>query len=114
MIKREIAVAVAVVLYIVGLLLMPGNITELMKGESGHVMGIMYVSYGMFVFPAVVISVIFDDKNTARLTLSFYWAVTVLFTIFSFHWRDYLPSAIILVITMVVATFLVRTDPSKQ
>jgi hypothetical protein len=109
------ATVAIIVLYGTGMLLMPEDFSKigehLYHRDIGFAMSLMYISYGAFAFPTVLFAVLFGDDKAGKMTLAFYYSVTILFFVLSIGHLEYLASAIILLTIMIAVTVLMI--PSK-
>lgn len=114
---RQGLVGAIVVLYIVGALLLPdGTLRSITNNDSLlSAMGLMYVFYGAFAFPCVLFSIMSNDLKgiASKMTLAFYYSITLLFVIISIKSTEFILSSFILILIMATATYLIMTDDTK-
>lgn len=123
---REGLVVAIVVVWLIGLLLLPDGILtdyyDYVFGDSylydqiNPILGFMYVSPGVFFIPYFFFGLLFGKEKgiTPKLTLTFYIGITVVFVVFSIKKTEFLLSAIALALVMIAATYLIKTDDVKQ
>ena len=101
-------------LWSIGMFFLPhGILTEEYKRSDDYnyidrILGFMYVSPGLFVFVIFVLGFLFGEKNIPQVTVSFYIGISLVLFVFAIEKTEFLPSAIILIVCVLVVTYLAR------